>query len=787
MSETVKSSFFTREMLHNAKMEILRQKKMMIVLTVLHLVGLPFVLIQMILKILSGHDFDSVAPYMAIGCITTAVALLAGISCAINSMPYLYKKTEVDTRLSLPMSTAQRFASDLMSGMFVYALPFLVSMALSWVLVLIGHLTCDGRTLYLEYTEPEKVEIFQQMAPYLFRAMITALVMMLLYYMMTVLVISCCGSLLEAIVYTVLINGLVPGVIAVTTAVCAMDLNGLEWDFYLQFALPFTSPLGAMIFAVPSIAEGPNSFIPFAVWALITVVIACVYGAVGYLAYFKRKAEDTGKPIVFGIFYDAIMTLALVSMIFLFISMDDDMILPAVIVTAVFYFVASVIRNRGFKRFGRSVIAYVVTAACCFAGYFIIEATGSFGAERHVPSASTVSCAYISYNGAEQADVTDFGGMFGGKPLDEITCITERDDIEMLLDLHRSVVEKGDMEDREWYGRDSHRYRVLYKLKSGSWMLRQYTLDDSEYSRLSELDDEPALRRVRVTEARSYLEYRTTGLYREDTKVLMLKGELSSYMFSDKYDQRIADGSKVVELKDLPNDFTEKFCQALENDVMNMSSEQYMRPDVKSYGLTSDGSSMGILVREDFTETMNYLFSMGFELPEDGIDAYSLIKNGSMSIASIPMMSVHNGGTVSLDHNCSRDAYRFGNEYNDPFYFTCITSLNSTDYFMPNTGDLERILSTSLRDVKGDPRVYGCEYVIVVDDKSYFVREDMTEQAKNIFVERYLAQEATRLVSDDRASVEDIRAFVDIYSVEIDDMFGEGMVEEIKGYIRTKE
>ena len=107
MSETVKSSFFTREMLHNAKMEILRQKKMMIVLTVLHLVGLPFVLIQMILKILSGHDFDSVAPYMAIGCITTAVALLAGISCAINSMPYLYKKTEVDTRLSLPMMSSR--------------------------------------------------------------------------------------------------------------------------------------------------------------------------------------------------------------------------------------------------------------------------------------------------------------------------------------------------------------------------------------------------------------------------------------------------------------------------------------------------------------------------------------------------------------------------------------------------------------------------------------------------------------------------------------------------------
>ena len=613
MSDTaVKNGFFSREMLHNGKMELLKQKKSLIVLTVLHMAGVPMVLCIAMVRCWLGMDYDEVEAYAFIGAISTIVALLSGMFCAINSMPYLFKRTEVDTRLSLPMSAPQRFVSDLLAGLCHYMAPFTLSMLVSWAIVLLGHITCDGRVIYREgWTET--IHIFVEVAPYLARAMLVVYVMMLLYYMLTVLVMSCCGSLLETIVYTLLLNCLIPGAAAVITGALTSEVRGLVWDHYLQFVLPFTSPLGALIYTFPLLEDEP-AFIGLGLWIVITVAVALIFGLIAFLAYRRRKAEDTGKPIVFELFYHVIMTLSLVTLIFLFLMMDDDLFVPAIIVTALFYFVTSVIKNRGFKNFGKSVGRYLITSVSCFVMIFVIHATESFGAASRVPSANSVSCAYISYTGKGGYDECGFGGMFYSEPLSNITCIKDRDDIELLTELHREMADRNYI-----YGRDTdhgevHNFRILYKMKSGNWILREYRMTERLYSRLAVLDAKPDMRMANVTRAKEFLKDMRRNAQKGSGQSCYL---VEKWVHYETYNNGDPEGVYKASIDSLPRDFADKLVKHYENDIMNMTDEQYLNENVKTYRLVTSLWSDGIQISEYCTETLTYLESLGIRRPDN--------------------------------------------------------------------------------------------------------------------------------------------------------------------------
>ncbi|MBP5580437.1 MAG: hypothetical protein J6X85_01370 [Ruminococcus sp.] len=243
---------FTSKALHNGRAVIAGNKKLMIVLFVLHMTGLPLVMGAALLQLMT-HDYPDPDVYVVIAGFTSAFAGLAGIACALTAMPYLYRKLSVDMRMSLPITTDQRFISDYCAGLFTYVVPFVASQVFTVLITVIGHLAFDGSTEgdVISYsTSKTIINFFSEAAPYLFRLATGYLLMMLVFYAMCVLVMTCCGSILEAIMYSVLLNLLVPGCIAVVLAAMCERVLGLDFEFYLEFSLPFTSHAGMLYYLI---------------------------------------------------------------------------------------------------------------------------------------------------------------------------------------------------------------------------------------------------------------------------------------------------------------------------------------------------------------------------------------------------------------------------------------------------------------------------------------------------------------------------------------------------------
>ena len=791
MTDTIKPAsagmnFFSREMLHNWFAETKRNLKMMIVLAVLHLLGMPMIMIVLISGYNDGFG-ESAEMYAVISVLTVAAACLMGISCAVNCMPYLYKKTEVDMRLSLPMSSSQRFVSDLLSGLTIYLVPYLISVVMTFLLLFVGRAVCDGKP------DPDGNigNYFAEMTPYIAKSAVALFIMMLIYFMLTVLVMSCCGSLLESLVYTLLLNGLIPGMAAIVISSLCEGVSGMEGDFYFQFIIPFTSPAGAMILVVPMIVEMQSAFISFGTWAVTTFLVSVLYGVIAFLIYRHRKAEDTGKPIVYDIFYYVVMTMVLISVIFLFVNIEDDFIVPVIIFTAVFYFVSSVIRNRGFKNFHKSAIAYVITTVGCFLLMFVIDATGSFGAAKRVPAVSAISRAYISYNGMSVRDETnDFGSMFSYTNIDTLTCVTDREDLQVIHDLHKSVVEdikkfNGDNEWDEYYDNSHHnRYRVLYKLKSGGWMLREYLITDQQYNMLSQLDGSECMKKKRVNSARStvkkayeYIENRRKWDNSSKVFPVTLSTLLHDTSFDDQYDQMIPFGASIVEFSALPSDFEDEFIKHFENDIMSMPSEQYLRSMAEVYELSFGDSDTKITVRDDFTETIAYLKSCGFGIPTDGgktLDVF--MSGGNVSIASIEMTARVSGEEPMLGNMSGPDSYKVKDE--NGIEINCLASVQDSGY-------IRDLVGHTANEYCGEPLKDGICFALVANGRTYFIRPEYTDKARKAFIEMFFSDSLRRLslyedgTNNDANVDKQLAHFLNMYGEEIRKEYGDDSYDQI--------
>lgn len=616
-----KEGLITKAMLHNAKMNVRSNRKLLMVLFFLHLAALPLILIMLIYNILA-HGMNDVEAYAIIGGFSTCAAAAAGILCALSAMPYLYKKSVVDMHYSLPMTTLQRFLSDFFSGLFVYIAPFLASELISAVLMLTGHLLCDGRTFIRD--EPGTIEswnctIFQDCAELTFKGIVGAVALMLMFYTLTVLVASCCGSLFEAVCYTVFANGFIPGMTAAVIWSSVGYVRGLEEEVYLARFIPYTSPIGGAIGLVLSLE---NSFylsvdsgyvtapasLTFGKWLVIFLIVTAVFGVVSYLIYRKRKAEDTGTPVVFGAFYHIIMTMCMVTIIFLFLSdnsADMDMLFPMIIVTAMIYFVFTVIRNRGFARFGRGVAAYAATVILSFGAWYVIGATEAFGAGKWLPAPESVSKAYISYNGYYNAarKYNDFGG-FGTYSDTYVPVISDSENIKALTEAHSLLINDN--------ANGMSNLRIMYKMKTGNYIVREYTLTAAAKDIISRIDMTNEFRE----QIANYTD-RELGLYHSQGGFsLRPQWSISSYQFNNVQE---------TGFDRLPADFIPTLCRAYRNDIMSISAEDYYHNKGKMWIIESRYGEE-ISINEHFKETVAYLSSCGFDMGETALNEKETMK-----------------------------------------------------------------------------------------------------------------------------------------------------------------
>lgn len=746
---TAKKPFFSKAMLHNGRQNVITNFKLMVIIFILHIMAMPMLIISAMIQMFeNGKAFD-LDIYAVIAVFTTGLGAAAGLICALSVFSYLYKKTDVDMRMGLPMSTSQRFVSDFLSGLFIYIVPFAAAQIITWILMLIGHLGFDGKTFYIysnddpiEVTSSWTCDVFSTAAPFLWRIIIGGILLMVMFYTVTVFVASLCGNIFESIGYNILLNVLVPLVAYMLISAVMDNAPGVSIDRYAYKTISLCGPFGGVAGLVMSLnaifyeddITVYSAYYTYPQWCLLFLLIIVLLGSGTYLIYRKRKAEDTGKPVVFGAFYHVILTLSMFCICYAFLVDDGSEIVPMLIITAVVYLVFHVVRNRGFGHILKGIAAYVITIVVAAGTFLLIEKTEGFGIGTYVPDPASVKCVYIPYTGfneQSQGELAYFD-IYSKTP----TKLTQPENIQTVTDMHKRYIElmKNDQLDYDF----SQQIEVIYKLKTGKTVFRFITLDEESIKKLMAMDTTDDLRTARADDIENRLgEFaKTADNYRLDKdKNNVEVYESYSVVLSPqwKYNEngQSADGSISVLYSSLPADFTDNLAKALRNDIMNETEENYYKCDLPGYQLSVGYVNIDIM--GDYTAAIEYLRSCGLDasklstvterVAKGYVNSNMMSGMSDLGLASYANGTEFRGNTYYLGSGfCFSDYVTYGD--NVAYEIRYFSSLN--EYY----DDIAKLLEVSRKRYKSD----DVRYNIIVDGTEAAIPAEYNELAERVFI-----------------------------------------------------
>lgn len=745
-----KQPFFTAAMGHNFRSNIKENIKLFIVLIMLHFAAAPLIALSAVIQIAVTKYSPELELYMVIGVCTTGAAALAGILCVMSCFDYLHKKSAVDMKLCLPMSVSQRFVSDFFSGLFIYVVPFLLNQAITWIVMLIGHLAYDGKTfispydpIYNEWTgayEPIVWEcnIFEETAPILWRGILGGIALMLMFYVFAVIVAGCCGRVFEFAVYTVLTNILVPLTLLALIAGVTNNVQGVVMESY-AYIVSYTSPGGGVYGLITSIVNDTNftdmysyetvypvmeelsgtvdpqrfyyySDLTFVKWTAVFFIVTVILGVLSYFIYRRRSAEDTGKPIVFSLFYHFIMTLAIVSISYSFMldGMDYGRIVPMAVTVLIIYLVFHVIRKRSFKGIVKACVICAGTLVLSAGSLMLIYRTHGLGAESYVPSPDSVASVSTDYAGL--FDPGYFGIMGRTRDPEIIRAVTEA---------HRQAVESIDS--------DVHKTTVdvKYKLKSGRTVIRSLNIPDEGMLTLSAADSTDYMKKFRayknagnISELEQFYKYRFENSY-DGNELYVLIAPQFSYSSSSVFSSSNAEKP----LTDLPEDFFAKLAEYMAEDIINETEEDYFTPKGNVWSLWSVGYR--IEIKENYVNTLAYLKQCGFEeLPELDVNLTERL------LADFGVMM---GNTALSEYLDGKDYVTCPALYpmsNDEYYYGNGRFVQAVGCSEKLSAELSELLACSHKTYKTDE---SC-YTIFVNGNGAVIPPEYSERAEKAYI-----------------------------------------------------
>ena len=748
---TAKKPFFSKAMLHNGRQNIIANFKLMVVIFILHIMAAPMLITAAMIQINETGQLADLDTYAVIAVFTTGLGAAAGLICALSVFSYLYKKTDVDMRMGLPMSTPQRFVSDFVSGLFIYIFPFIAAQILTWILLLIGHLGFDGKTFYI-YSNDDPIVVtsswtcdaFSTAAPFLWRIIIGGILLMVMFYTVTVFVASLCGNIFESIGYNILLNVLVPLVAYMLISAVMDNAPGVSIDRYAYKTISLCGPFGGVAGLVMSLNAiyydddiiVYSAYYTYPQWCLLFLLIIVLLVIGTYLIYRKRKAEDTGKPVVFGAFYHVILTLSMFCICYAFLVDDGSEIVPMLIITAIVYLVFHVVRNRGFGHILKGIAAYVITIVVAAGSFLLIEKTEGFGIGTYVPDPASVKCVYIPYTGfndQSQGELAYFD-IYGSAP----TKLTQPENIQTITELHSEYIEKRN--NNELNNIYTQQLEVVYRLKSGKMVYRFISLDEDAMARFIKMDTTDDLRNARADAVETKL---------KELEKQMEYAKLHSQEFSEKnkyenytavlspqwkYNEngQAADGSVSVPYITLPEDFTDNLAKALRNDITDETEEEYFTPEKPSYQLSVDYLTLDI--SGSYTAALEYLRSCGLDA-ENITDMTESVAMGYVNNHMLNCVS-----DLGLASYASGREFRGNADFASSSYIMDYVDVNNDGMFVYNVGsysfineyydDIAKLLEVSRKRYKSD----DVRYTISVDGTVAAIPAKYNELAERVFI-----------------------------------------------------
>lgn len=644
---TTKKNFFISYLCY----KLFRNKNLLIISALFSVLCIPLfsvcmsICIEMVNATIENQNFDTLHNTKMFGDIDMIMAagfVIAAASAAVvlilafvtvNSMfSYNLKKCDADMYLSLPLTTTQRFFSDLLTGGIVSVLPMTISGAISAVIMSVTGIGADEgfTTLYLntlssgDYESEINIamqQIFSRTNNILYRelpqiityAFIAMTAVLIFTYLFCVLINSFTGKMSDYIVYTIIAMAALSVIVTTIVGTAIMMVTEAASSEELSSAVMFASPAGMIFAFILSIVNsfGENVFAIseskgvysavrndnidiFCTFntrnVIIMILVFAVLIVLAYVVTRLRKAEKTGSHFAFELPYHIISLSIVCALLCIAIGTSPVMIdstlymtfMICIAISAIVYFFAEITHGRKINKIWQSLLRYVGAILGTLLLCTVIRQTDIFGLERYVPATDGIKSVEISSKKAYSDNGNSDYYTINFKNTDNISAITK---------YHSFIVNNGCAHRYSDYGvepgNDNYYVRFVYKMKDGRMITRS----------LSIIVDQKAYGEYAKTLYDMRYVFSKTDEYTENIKNIGASAE--------RIDFYTRNGNSYGRL--LNDDLNDKLISAIENDYKSGRNTGKLAAVVKIKANSNIGEYMSLEIREDCSETLAIL------------------------------------------------------------------------------------------------------------------------------------------------------------------------------------
>lgn len=400
-------------------------------------------------------DEDSIEPYYSpnnydrehyIEILYNPIVLLTIFVLPVLVSILLFKYTNEEKSSSfihgLPISKRKLYITNILTGIVMYVIPFLVNL----IIIILLNLGEMGK--YIQFADIMKWFGICMLYNTIFFAFAT-------------FIGTFCASKISHGILTYILMYAPVGVLVLTSAITENILygfKGLSSNFEEFTKLPFIKIIEDFremsSYYLSQTIEFETSTIIIYITSIIVMLV------LGYFIYKKRKLEITKEFIAFKgirsfVKYAATFLVNLLSYMYFYDVIGKHNIrtlLASFIITLIAYLIIEMILKKTYKVF-KSIIGFIVYAVIITIT-FVILSTGAFGYETRIPKAENVE--EVSF-----------------KVRNETINLKEKQNIENIINFQQKLVD----EKKKGYTE----YTIEYKLKDGRKITRKYDINNSLY------------------------------------------------------------------------------------------------------------------------------------------------------------------------------------------------------------------------------------------------------------------------------------------------------------------
>lgn len=357
--------------------------------------------------------------------LSTVVTMIMTFIISVMMFDYLHNKRQADVFGSLPCTRRTLFFSRFTTGLAMIIVPYIINMLIVVLMSLGLKAGSDIFTVYI---------------PYILHVGTLVVLSVIASYSFTAFMAVCCGTTANTVLSTLLISFAYPIAISMLSTLGSSMIPGVnlhidEIPLISNLLSPYGSSAGGIFSLTLSMIKMDSNAVDFlgdnwqqlVAWAIL---IAASFVGCFFLTK-KRKTEAAQNSFAFkapSVIIRAIATAAvglLFGLIFTFFTclnifsdfarnenigqviqnsawtMFAIFLIAFVIAAFLTHLIATVIFNKGFKGFAKSLISFASVVLCVCLLYTSL-AFGGFGADKYVPQAdkvSSVEIATTSYSG----------------------------------------------------------------------------------------------------------------------------------------------------------------------------------------------------------------------------------------------------------------------------------------------------------------------------------------------------------------------------------------------------